>query len=273
MNPVYKSLLIDGDRLASFFSTQGEGEVRTPAVHNVHALEEKAIMELTQKISEWTACFQTQLVEIALSDTAHFRRRMFSDYQAYGQIAIQDSRLYQALFQYLKRNYPCLRYPGLESIDVLGVWATSPYIMNEPRLMISTNPNLAMIPGDGWNPKLSDSKPVSTSRYLADLEFFRQALCGRPADNFEGCPGIDSEKAQELLTPFREAVEDYRTQNDFWKAGIWKMIEDNYIRAGKTKEDALFCARLARICRYTDYDWIKKAPILWSSADGERKTF
>ncbi len=263
MNPIYKSLLIDGDRLTSYFSAQGEGEVRTRTVHNVHAIEEKSIMELSQKVSEWTERFQTPSPEIALSDTAHFRRRLFGDYQAYSKIAIGDSRLYQALIQYLRRNYSCLRYPGLEAIDVLGVWATSPFPMNEPRLMISSNPNLAMIPGDWWNPKLPATHPVTSSRYLADLEFFRQALCGRSADNFEGCPGIDSEKAQALLAPFREAVNDYREHYEDWKTRIWNMVVDAYLKAGKTKEDALLCARLARVCRYTDYDWYKKTPLLW----------
>ncbi len=262
MESVYKSLLIDGDRLASLYSARGEGEVRTSAVHNVHALEEKTIMEISQIIGDWTARFQTESVEIALSDTAHFRLRLFSDYQLYSQIATRDSRLYQALIQYLKHNHSCLRYPGLESIDVLGVWATSPYPMNEPRLMISTNPNLTMIPGNGWNPKLKN--PLTTSRYLADLEFFKQALCGRPADNFEGCPGVNLEKADALLAPFRDAVEEYREDYEGWKAGIWKMVVETYIKAGKTTDDALFCAQLARICRYTDYDWVKKVPIPWA---------
>ncbi len=260
----YKSILIDGERLASFFSAQAEGEMRGKGFKNAHALEEKTIMELTQQIHAWESLFKAQSVEIGLSDAAHFRRRLFTDYQFYSKITTKDSRLFPALIEYLRRNFSCLKYPGLESIDILGVWATSPYPMNEPRLMISTNPNLAMIPGDYFHPRQEEPQPIPNSRYLADLEFFRQALCGRPADNFEGCPGIDSQKAQELLAPFREAVNDYQQFYSEWKKSIWNMIVTTYLENGKTKEDALLCARLARVCRYTDYDWTKKTPVLWS---------
>ncbi len=259
----FNSLLIDGDRIAADFSARAESQVRSQKTHNVHAMEEKTVMELGLQITEWQQRFEAHTVQIALSDTAHYRRRLFPDYQAYSSIATRDSHLYQALLLYLKRNYSSLRYPGLESIDVLGVWATSPYTLNEPRLMITSNPNLDMIPGYGWDPRNEDSDPVQNSRFLADLMFFRQALTGRAADNFEGCPGIDTDKIETLLQPFREAVTDYREDYFSWLEGLWRMVVREYTKAGKNEEDALFCARLARICRYGDYDFEKKTPRLW----------
>ncbi|MCA9484722.1 MAG: hypothetical protein KC553_13400 [Nitrospina sp.] len=283
MDAEFKSLLIDGDRLAAEFSSRVEAQVRSGTTYNVHAQEEKTVMELSQALQGWQDRFKAGTMEIALSDTAHFRRLLFADYQAYSTITTRDSHLHGALLQYLQRNHSCLKYPGLESVDVLGIWSTSPYPLNEPRLILSSNPNLGMIPGFGWNPRQRETRgqnpeplrgeadpsphgaddPVQTSRFLADLLFFQQALTGRPADNFEGCPGINADRARQIRHPFEEAVAQYREDYDGWKAGLWKAVVAEYQKAGKDEADALFCARLARICRYADYDFEKRRVIPW----------
>lgn len=282
METEFNSLLIDGDRLAADFAARAEAEVRSHKAHNVHAQEEKTVMELAHALQGWQNRFKARTLEIALSDTAHYRRLMFADYRAFSAITTKDSHLFGALLEYLRRNHSCLRYPGMESIDVLGVWSTSPYTGNQPRLAVTSNPNLEMIPGFGWDPRKTENRlqnsggeehtapveteetdPVQTSRFLADLLFFQQALTGRPADNFEGCPEMNAHRAREIVQPFEEAVTLYQENYEAWAAGLWRAVVEEYTQAGKNEDDALYCARLARVCRYTDYDFEKKRVIPW----------
>ena len=44
---------------------------------------------------------------------------------------------------------------------------------------------------------------------------------------------------------------------------VWKTVEDAYIKAGLTAEDALLQGRLARILRDTDWDFEKEEVRLW----------
>ena len=43
----------------------------------------------------------------------------------------------------------------------------------------------------------------------------------------------------------------------------WGAVEQAFIKAGLTKDDALTQARLARILRWSDWDAEKGEPILW----------
>jgi DNA polymerase-1 len=45
---------------------------------------------------------------------------------------------------------------------------------------------------------------------------------------------------------------------------LWLVVTSNYAKAGKTADDALLMARLARILRNEDYDKENERIILWT---------
>ena len=82
----------------------------------------------------------------------------------------------------------------------------------------------------------------------ADKYFFTQVLTGDATDGYKGIPGIGPKKAEAILGARPH----------------WGAVEQAYIKAGMTRDDAIQQARLARILRFSDYDSMKGEVILWT---------
>ena len=77
-----------------------------------------------------------------------------------------------------------------------------------------------------------------------------QTLVGDSTDGYKGCPGVGKVKAGRMLTGLKQVE-------------MWEAVVEAYKRKNKTEEDALQQARVARICRATDYDYKEKKVKLW----------
>lgn len=188
------------------------------------------------KLDDYLLCF---------SDSANFRKEIYPDYK--GNRKGRKPVGYSALKQWAMESHPSFSKPKLEADDCLGILATK---YQGKCLIVSMDKDLLSIPG-----KIYKTKPDGTAEYFtidekeADLNFLTQALTGDVTDNYKGCPGIGPKRAEAL----------------FKKHGaVWKTVEDAYLAAGLTKEDALLNARMARILRVSDYNFDKQEVILWS---------
>ena len=111
--------------------------------------------------------------------------------------------------------------------------------------MVSDDKDMLGRPGQLFRPSTDELHEISVED--ADRFFLTQVLTGDPTDGYKGLPGVGPKKAEAILGPRPH----------------WGAVEQAYIKAGHTKEDALVQARLARILRWSDWDAEKGVPILW----------
>lgn len=139
--------------------------------------------------------------------------------------------------------------PTLEGDDCMGILATMPKLVGcESATIASPDKDFKTIPCEFfW---MTTGEILTITEEEADYWHMYQTLVGDTTDGYKGCPQIGATKAPKIL-------ED--NKDDMWSAVV-KCFE----KAKLTEEDALVQARVARICRYTDYDFKTKEVKLWT---------
>ena len=93
---------------------------------------------------------------------------------------------------------------------------------------------------------------IYNSPFDADYNFMLQTLTGDNTDNYPGCPGIGPVTGAKVLAG-KDTLEE-----------MWEIVVKMYEKKGKTEEDAIIQARLARILRHGDYNWDTEKIKLWT---------
>ena len=83
----------------------------------------------------------------------------------------------------------------------------------------------------------------------ATFRWLSQSISGDKTDGYEGIEGMGPAKADKLLKT---------------KGAVYRTVEDAYLAAGMTQEDALMNTRMARILRAEDWDFEKSEMKLWT---------
>lgn len=206
---------------------------------------------------------------IALSNYDEpWRKKVMPDYKR----SRGDTRkplCWKALREYIHETRKVYERPSLEGDDVLGILATSKLIIEGDKIVVSQDKDMQTLPGLHLNDrKARERMTAKTAKtYLdcvrviapheADYNHMLQTLTGDSTDGYPGCPGIGPKKAAVILAPFF-------TPEAFDAAGAWKAIVETYAKKKLGEEVALMNARVARICRYTDYNFQTKEVRLWS---------
>lgn len=191
---------------------------------------------------------------VCLSDSQNFRKEVLPTYKGNRKNVIKPALLAE-LKTYLEANYEVFKRPMLEADDVLGILATVgdvPGLIAGERIVCSEDKDLRSVPGMLFNPRHPDRGTIEISVEQADYEHMKQTLTGDPTDGYGGCPGIGAAKVGKVLTKTTEAQTH------------WELVVAAYAKKGLTEADALVQARVARICRAENYDFINKRPILWT---------
>jgi DNA polymerase I len=152
---------------------------------------------------------------------------------------------YVALCSWVEETFPTVRKDYCEADDVMGMLGSRPENQGKC-IIVSDDKDLKTIPGKLYRP-MADEKLTITEQE-ADKNFLMQTLTGDTADGYPGIPGIGPKKAEAILGPRPH----------------WGAVEQAYIKAGLTREDAITQARLARILRWDDYDHEGGKVILWT---------
>lgn len=189
---------------------------------------------------------------ICLTDSENFRKAIYPRYKAH-RTAPKPTQM-GALREHLHATYRAFQRPGLEADDVCGILATSgDRFLKGEKIIVSIDKDLQTVPGRLFNPDKPERGVREISLAEADYWFYWQTLCGDTADGFPGCPGVGPKRAEAILGGPGKAS---------W-AKVLKAFTDRKL----TMEDALTQARLARILRAEDYDFITKKPVLWTPPD------
>ena len=253
-------LLIDADVFA-YKAAAGAEKIITfddgwcfPACNVYDA--ESAFMTLLLPVLEY---FDVGLEDCALCfSTDHnggFRRQVLPTYKANRDgkprpVALKALR--EHLISSLPQESVYIR-PGLEADDCLGILSTQlGYKSGRQKIIVSVDKDMKTIPGYFFNFGHPEDGVKFTLDEEADRWFFMQTLMGDSTDGYSGCPGVGKVKAEKLL-------EDVYTPKE-----MWERVVSAYEKAGLSEAEAITQARVARILRASDYDFVNKSVKLWS---------
>lgn len=185
-------------------------------------------------------------LKLCLTDSeGNFRHLVLPSYKG-SRKAVRKPIVLKKFKQWLIDERGAYFRPGLEGDDCMGILATVRNPDREERIIVSIDKDMMTIPGKfcRWG---VDDQVVEVSEEEADYWHLYQTLTGDVTDGYKGCPGVGPKKAEALLAE-----------------PSWDAVLAAYEKAGFGPEEALTQARVARILRASDYDFINKEPILWN---------
>jgi DNA polymerase-1 len=150
---------------------------------------------------------------------------------------------YKAMVTWVEATWPSVTQKGLEADDVMGILGSDP---NIDAVIVSDDKDMKTIPCRLYRP--TDDDLIEVSEQAADLNFYTQTLQGDPTDGYSGCPKVGAVTAAKILGNRPD----------------WSLVENQFIKSGLTREEAITQARLARILRFDDWDGENETIKLWS---------
>lgn len=238
-------LLIDADITAYSSASRAEEEIEwDPDTWSIYGDLKKAKDHFQYLLDSYLTATGIKDFKLCFSSKENFRKTLNPTYKANrkGRKPVG----YAALKEWAMSAYPSIEKHGIEADDVLGILATK---FKGKAVILSMDKDLLTIPGKMYRTRQDGSGEwVETSEKEAEHRFLIQALTGDATDGYAGCPGIGPKKAEDLLKKH---------------GAVYKTVEDAYIKAGLTAEDALVNARMARILRDCDWDFDKEEVRLW----------
>lgn len=254
-----KTLLLDGDTFVFSAASTVERPVQWDEnLWTLHANLDEAIARLDSQIDAVKERLGSNELVVALSsDGDRWRPKVMPTYKA-NRKASRKPVVYGPLREYVMEVYRTYLKPTLEGDDVLGILATHPHLIPGEKVVVAIDKDLKTIPGTLYN--YGHDTLVEVSEVAADLYFYSQVLTGDATDGYPGCPGVGPKRAEKILSEHLHAEDGWYTT----PAEVWEAIVGAYRKAGLSEEVALMNARVARICRSTDYDYTAQAVIPWN---------
>lgn len=239
------TLLIDADILAYQSAASAEEEVEWDAdTWTIDTNLTKAKEHFNFLLSEYQKLTGIDEYKLCFSHKHVFRKDIYPQYKANrkGRKPVG----YSAIKEWALEEFPCFMKEPLEGDDCLGILATK---FAGKTIIVSMDKDMATIPGKFFHISPSgDHVMRDITEEDANHSWLTQSLTGDTSDGYPGCPGIGPVKAKELLQKH---------------GAVWKTVEDAFIKAGLTAEDALVQGRLARILRVDNWDFEKEEVKLW----------
>lgn len=269
-------LLLDGDTLVYQAGREAEKATDWGDGHwTLHAEEEEGVSSLEFLINRIREGTNADRVIVALSDydNVGWRYGVMPDYKkarATKKAGSGRPLLWQFLRDYFKSHYETFLRPTLEGDDVLGILATTNNTNLIPagseRIICSIDKDMKTLPAFHLNFTKARTafgwEVTETNRAEADHFHLMQTLMGDQTDGYPGCPGIGKVKAEPILEAATTRDAAGRIVGFDVNAG-WAKVVTAFEKAKLTEADALVQARVARICRASDYDFNTKSVILW----------
>ncbi len=183
-------------------------------------------------------------VILCISSKHNFRRDVDPRYKG-NRKGVRKPLGYAAMLDWARHTFSTVTIDGLEADDVMGILATKPENVGKA-IIVSDDKDMKTIPTKLFRPMSGERMDVTQAE--ADKFFLMQCLTGDVTDGYAGLKGYGAKTAEKVLG----------------SRPTWSLVEQAYIKAGFTKQDALTQARLARILRWEDWDYENKKPILFT---------
>jgi hypothetical protein len=277
---VTTTLLLDADIIAYKLSATAQRAYRfpgleTPAVaaQDFDTLPERIDAEVASLIKYTKA--DHVIVCLSCPTAENWRLKVLPTYKGNRASTVRPVHL-AAVKDYMEASYPSYRRDTLEADDIMGILSTMKglpknFLAEHPefdpktrKVIVSEDKDMKTIPGWLFNPA-KDKKPWLVSPEEADWWHLYQTLVGDITDGYKGCPGVGPKGAEEALqAPNGERYGPWSA----WQSVVahFEAARDKKTKQtlGLTEADALVQARVARICRASDYDFKQKEVVLWT---------
>lgn len=241
-----KFIAIDTDILAYKAATSAETEIEwEPDIWTLFMDMNDAKANFTKQVDDIKSALGVDNVVCCLTDSSNnFRKSIDPGYKA-GRKGTRKPVGYKALLQWIRDTYTVVEKPTLEADDCLGIIATKPENIGKC-IIASDDKDLMTIPGQLYRPTKQERMNISEAD--ADGYFYMQALTGDSVDSIPGLPGVGPKKAEAILG----------------SRPTWSAVEQAYIKAGLSRDEAIKQARLVRILRWEDWSEEKQEVIPWT---------
>lgn len=256
-----RTLLIDADIVAYQIAATNQTDWKWDADEVSHLVNEPevAFKEADVYLAELVEKLKADEMIICLTDDVNFRKSVLPTYKM-NRAGVVKPELLKPLKDYFAAEYKSYKKPGLEADDVMGILSTHPKIIPGQKIIVSIDKDLKQIPGWLYNPR-KHSKPVLIEERDATYYHMTQTLTGDAVDGYKGCPKIGPKTAEKILFG---CSPPWGTWEESWQA-----VVATFESKGLTEADALVQARVARMCRWQDYDFKKKEVRLWQPPTGK----
>jgi DNA polymerase-1 len=273
---VSRTALIDGDLFLYQAASANEQSIQWDAdTWTLSASFDAARTNFDSFVDHIAEQLQCDKVVIALSNYDQpWRKQVMPDYKL-ARTETRKPLCWKALREYIAETRKVYERPTLEGDDVLGILATSKLIIEGDKIIVSQDKDMQTLPGLHLNDRKARQKMAAKeaktyldcvrtiSEHEADRYHMLQTLTGDPTDGYKGLPGCGPVKANVILDA--ALAEGTPWADPATLRGIyWKHVVAAYAKKGLSEDVALMNARVARICRYTDYDFNKKEVRLWT---------
>jgi len=277
-----RTVILDGDiPIFQFAQSAEEATDWGNGFWTLHADENEAIQSLDGWIAKLQEAVEADKLIVALSHANNFRYDVLPSYK-HNRSDKRQPMLRPVLKQHIEDNYDVYKKDGLEGDDVLGILATHPTLIKGTKIMATIDKDLKTIPGHHyrWATKTADSVIYEVTEEEADLFHLIQTLAGDTTDGYSGCQGIGMVVAERILRDDPHVIvdephlitrgKDKGKEGSKWvkkyDASItpWQTVLSYFLKADLTEAHALQQARVARICRNTDYNFKEKRVELWT---------
>lgn len=239
-------LLVDGDQYLHRACAATEKDVKwDDENHVLMSNEVEAYDTVAASLKKITDHFGNKDMVLCFSEGRCFRYDIEATYKG-NRAGTRKPLCFFDVKRKLIQNYKSVFFDTLEADDVMGVLATKPG--PDSKIIVARDKDMRTIPAKLWD----GSKFHMTTEFEANQWHLYQTLIGDAADGYRGCPGVGPKKAEKILEGL-----------DCGHASGWAAVVHAYKKAGLTEDDALKQARLARILRFSDWDYVNKRPIMW----------
>jgi len=250
-----RTILIDADIVAYKVSVRNQADLNFGDTGTAQLLDhDTAMREVNELIAGYAYECKADKIVVCLSDPkVNFRKQLEPTYKDNRKDVVKPVLL-DWIKEYLAAEYQSFMRPRLEADDVMGILATSGDRFIEGRKMIvSEDKDMRTSPAWVYNPNKADLGILKISKHQAKLFHLWQTLTGDQTDGYPGCKGIGpaSPYAEDIISAARPLT-------------AWDTVIEAYATKGKTEDDAIHQARLARILWADDYNFKTKGIRLWN---------
>lgn len=245
-----RTMLVDGDLVAYICSAQVEEPIKwDDDTWTLHASESKTIDNVVNMIENYKELSLCDNVVIAFSSKTNFRKKLSIMYK-YNRRNNRKPLTYTPVKEFMSKKYTTFEFPYLEGDDVLGILATSDEFVKGEKVILTKDKDLKTVPGTVFF--MQDTLPKTFSEDDADYWHMVQTLTGDNTDGYSGCPSVGIVTAEKILKKHKGNL-----------PAMWQAVGDRFRQANLSHKYALLQARLARIIRAGEYNFIRKRPLLW----------
>tara|TARA_R110002020_G_scaffold361988_1_gene574414 strand:+ start:763 stop:1503 length:741 start_codon:yes stop_codon:yes gene_type:complete len=176
------------------------------------------------------------------SDSRTFRHDLFPDYKA-NRTNVRRPVCVPEVKQHLIKKHPSVLVNNLEADDIMGM------LSSHNTIICSDDKDLLTVPGLHFKPRKREDGVFRVNEQEADRLHLKQTLMGDAVDGFKGIPGVGDKKSDKILDA---------------DGATWDTVRRAYANANLDEEEAILNARLARILRPGEYDYVRQTPKLWT---------